>query len=109
MLKTTLVSVVLVAACGGSSPKKGGGQKGSAAMGTGQMTGGTAMSMMSQGSSQGDTYEGVTCDGSTEGLAWCDDDFDIAFCDQGQWWILDCSQFGDYCGDDGYTVDCYDD
>jgi len=110
MRKTmTIALLVAAAACGGSNKAdKGGGQKGSNAMGTGQMSGGTATGNESMGTQQGDTYEGVTCDSSTEGLAWCDDDTDIAFCSGGTWWLLDCSALGDYfCGDDGVTVDCY--
>ena len=56
----------------------------------------------------GASYEDVTCDSSTEGLAWCDSDTEIAFCASGTWWLLDCSGVGgDFCGDDGETVDCY--
>ncbi len=112
MHKTIMMVLVAaaVAACGGDSkPTKGGGAKGSAAMGTGQMSGSKANDNKSMGTDQGATYEGVTCDASAEGLAWCDDDFDIAFCSGGEWWLLDCSVLGAYCGDDGFTVDCYAD
>ncbi len=42
-----------------------------------------------------------------EGIAWCDDDVEIAFCSRGAWWVLDCSAVADFCGHDGLTVDCY--
>jgi hypothetical protein len=47
------------------------------------------------------------CDASAEGIAWCDNEFDIAFCASGGWWLLDCSVLDAFCGDDGTTVDCY--
>ena len=32
----------------------------------------------------------------------------IIFCSGGEWWALDCQGIGgDFCGDDGETVDCY--
>jgi len=105
-----LVAMASIAACGGSSKQKGGGAKGSAAKDAGQKGGGNVTSDKSKGTQQGQTYEGVTCDSSTEALAWCDDDINIAFCSGGIWWLLDCSQpaiGGDFCGDDGTTVDCY--
>lgn len=110
--KTTMILVIAAAfaACGGGSKTKGGGAKGSAAKDAGQKGGGNVSMDKSKGTQMGDTYEGVTCDSSTEGLAWCDDDVDIAFCSAGTWWLLDCSQpaiGGDFCGDDGTTVDCY--
>jgi hypothetical protein len=102
----------LVMACGGGGNKatKGGGSKGSAAVSSGQKGGGNVTKDKSMGTDQGATYDGVTCDGTTEGLAWCDSDSEIAFCSGGQWWILDCTSpsiDGDFCGDDGETVDCY--
>jgi hypothetical protein len=108
MKSTLLVTILALAACGGDSkPAKGGGKKGTSAMGTGQMAGGTAAGKKNMSTMQGQSYEGVTCDSSTQDLAWCDDDFDIAFCDGGQWYLLDCSAFDAFCGDDGLTVDCY--
>jgi hypothetical protein len=110
--KTTLILVIAAAfaACGGGSKTKGGGAKGSAAKDAGQKGGNNVKMDKSMGTQMGETYEGVTCDSSTEGLAWCDDDVNIAFCSGGAWWLLDCSQpaiGGDFCGDDGSTVDCY--
>jgi hypothetical protein len=99
------------AACGGGGSKtKGGGVKGTAAKTSGQKAGGTAEGDKSKGTSMGESYEGVTCDASTEGLAWCDSVTDIAFCAGGTWFLLDCSHpdiGGDFCGDDGETIDCY--
>src|SRR4051812_46954653 len=99
-----------LAACGGGSkPAKRGGTKGSAATDSGQKAGGMASADKSKGTDMGASYDGVTCDSSTEGLAWCDSDTNIAFCSGGEWWILDCSHpdiGGDFCGDDGSTVDC---
>ena len=100
----------LVACSGGSKPQKGGGQMGTAAKDAGQKAGGHAEGDKSKGTDMGSTYDSVTCDSSTEGLAWCDSETNIAFCAGGEWWILDCSHpdiGGDFCGDDGQTVDCY--
>ena len=56
----------------------------------------------------GDLYEGVFCNDTTEGIGWCDDDVTLAYCSLGTWWLLDCTDVGgDYCNDDGITVDCY--
>lgn len=110
MMNAKMWTIVLVAAAacgGGSGPQKGGGSKGSAAMGTGQVAGGKASGNKSMGTQKGESYEGVTCNSSTDGLAWCDSDEEIAFCSDGAWWILDCGVLGAYCGDDGLTVDCY--
>lgn len=111
MIRFSFVMCLVAAACGGGGTKaKGGGAKGSAAQGAGQKGGGTAQSDHSMGNDMGATYEGVTCDASTDGLAWCDSDTEIAFCAGGEWWLLDCSApaiGGDFCGDDGETVDCY--
>jgi hypothetical protein len=108
-----VASTLALGACSDSSTgkaSKGGGQKGTAAMGTGQKAGSSAEGDKSKGMDESATYEGVTCDSSTEGLAWCDSDTDIAFCAGGEWWLLDCSHpdiGGDFCGDDGDTIDCY--
>jgi hypothetical protein len=112
-MRTKFMMVLLaatLAACGGgdSKPAKGGGAKGSAAKTAGQMTGPKAAQSTSMSTDQGSTYEDVGCDTSDDGLAWCDDDENIAFCSGGEWYLLDCSALGAYCGDDGSTVDCYD-
>ena len=122
-MTTKLLAVTLcmgfVYACGGSSPssqspgahaQKGGGQKGAAAKGSGQHVGGHATNDRAKGADKGATYEDLTCDGDLEGLAWCDSETELAFCAGGQWWVLDCSHpdiDGDFCGDNGATVDCY--
>ena len=106
-----LAAIGSLAACGGGNkPAKGGGSKGTAAKGSGQKAGGMAEADKSKGTDQGATYLDVTCDETTEGLAWCDSDTNIAFCSGGEWWILDCSHpdiGGDFCADDGTNVDCY--
>ena len=106
--------VLFVAACAsnnsGGGKDKGGGAKGMAAEQAGQKAGSTAVADENQGTDEGASYEGVTCDSSTEGLAWCDSDTEIAVCAAGEWWLLDCSHpdiGGDFCGDDGTTIDCY--
>ncbi len=79
-------------------------------MSSGQKAGGNAESDHSKGTDSGATYDGITCDSSTEGLAWCDSATNIAVCAGGEWWVLDCSSDaigGDFCGDDGETIDCY--
>ncbi|MFT3693670.1 MAG: hypothetical protein QM831_11055 [Kofleriaceae bacterium] len=53
-------------------------------------------------------YEGLTCDDSTQGVAWCDDDFNVVYCSGGIWRDFDCAYLGQYCASDGYDVDCYD-
>ena len=105
-------AIAAMAACGGGggSKVKGGGQKGAAAMGSGQKGGGNAQADKSKGTSEGEIYEGVTCNDATDGLAWCETDTEVAFCAAGTWWLLDCTHpdiGGDVCGDDGSTIDCY--
>jgi hypothetical protein len=112
MVRFSFAMCLVVAACtsGGGSKAKGGGAKGTDAQSAGQKSGGTAESDHSKGTDKGNTYDGVTCDATTDGLAWCDSDTDIALCAGGEWWLLDCSSpeiGGDFCGDDGQTVDCY--
>jgi hypothetical protein len=105
-----VMCLVAAAACGGGSKAKGGGAKGQAAQSANQKAGGGAEGDHSKGTDKGAMYEGVTCDSSTDGLAWCDSDTEIAVCAGGEWWLLDCSSDqigGDFCGDDGATVDCY--
>ena len=113
-MKSTFLVVSLsfaFAACGGGSkPAKGGGARGAAAKGSGQTSGGTATGDKGQGTQKGETYEGVTCDSSTDGLAWCDSDTDVVFCSGGVWYLLDCSSpeiGGDVCGETDDTIDCY--
>lgn len=110
--KVTAMAVVVavaaaVAACGSKEVKKGGGAKGSAAKEGDQKTGSEAKKEKGKASQMGEDYDGVTCDSSTEGLGWCEDDFAIAFCSSGSWYILDCAEIGGFCGDDGETIDCY--
>jgi hypothetical protein len=106
-----LVIAMMAAACGGGGSKsKGGGAKGASAKDSGQKGGGNVSTDKSKGTDKGETYEGVTCDSSAEGLAWCDSTTEVAFCAGGEWWLLDCSHpdiGGDFCGDDGTTIDCY--
>ncbi len=112
MLRLSLFLVVVVAACSSSSGSKtkGGGATGASAMSSGQKAGGNAVADHSKGTDDGAAYDGITCDASTEGLAWCDSDTNLAVCAGGEWWVLDCSSAeigGDFCGDDGQTIDCY--
>ena len=105
-IATIIMFVAGAVACGGKD--KGGGDKGSAAKDSGQKSGSKAKGSSDQASSEGDTYEGVTCDDSTDGLAWCDSDTEIAFCSDGEWFVLDCTAIDtDFCADDGDTIDCY--
>ena len=58
--------------------------------------------------SDGASYESVTCDSSEEGVAWCDDDTHIVVCSGGEFWSLDCGAIGgDFCAEVDDTVDCY--
>ena len=110
MLRYSFVLFLVAAAGCGSKAQKGGGAKGAAAQSSGQKAGGNSESDHTKGTDSGSTYEGVLCDSSTEGLAWCDSDTNLAVCAAGEWWVLDCSSEligGDFCGDDGTTVDCY--
>ena len=112
MTKTALLAFVLgcaLAACQTSNtPAKGGTVRGVDARDSGQTVGSKSRTSTRYANDYGDEYEGVTCDAFSEGLAWCDDDYTIAYCSLGQWWLLDCWDVGeDFCGDDGYTVDCY--
>jgi hypothetical protein len=109
-LLISMASMLVLPAAGcGSKKSKGGGVKGAAAKDAGQKTGGTATGDKAKAKEQmGDTYEGVKCDSTTEGLGWCDSETEIAFCSGGGWYLLDCTGVGgDFCGDDGATVDCY--
>jgi hypothetical protein len=99
---------LLVACSQPDQPRKGSPQQGSDAAASGTTAGSISRSHRSTADDTGNIYEGVVCDASTEGIAWCDDDFDIVFCSDQTWWLLDCTAIGaDYCGDDGLTVDCY--
>jgi hypothetical protein len=97
-----------LAACQVSQPTTARTPRGSAAQAAGQRAGSVSRSSRRFANDFGDIYEGVECDALTEGLAWCDDDVTIAYCSVDTWWLLDCTDAGyGYCGDDGYTVDCY--
>src|SRR5690349_13050433 len=118
-LFVSAIAVACLYACGGTSPtstspsshaQKGGGAKGNDARDAHQHVGGHAQSDRSHGSEHGAVYDDLTCDESLEGLAWCDSETELAFCSGGEWWVLDCSHpdiDGDFCGDNGHTVDCY--
>jgi len=103
-----------LAACGssnsGSGMTKGGGAQGSAAQDAMQTVGSTASSDTTDATDDGASYESVTCDDSAEGVAWCDSDTEIVFCSGGSFYSLDCTSIsGDFCGNDGTTIDCYAD
>jgi hypothetical protein len=95
--------------CKGSSSKvKGGGARGADAQSAGQKVGGTASGDTSMAMDNGASYEEVTCDSSDDGVGWCDSDTNLVFCSSGHFYLLDCSQIGgDFCGEDGTTIDCY--
>jgi len=111
MNKSMIVILIAIAACGGNKAKaKGGGTKGTAATSSGQKAGGNAETGKSKGTGKGATYEGVTCEQATEGLAWCDSETELAFCAGGAWYLLDCSHpdiGGDFCGEAEDTIDCF--
>jgi hypothetical protein len=110
MMNTRMIAIALaLAACGTSNtPSKGSSAKGADAKGAGQKTGSTATSDKSMASSDGASYESVTCDDTEEGVAWCDDDTHVVFCSGGAWYSLDCSAIGgDFCAESDDTVDCY--
>ncbi len=90
---------------------KGGGQTGEAASSSGQKGGSRSTGSQSLATSQGSETEGLVCDASTDGIAWCDDDTNILFCADGAWWLLDCGavEAGAFCGydEDLNIVDCY--
>ena len=103
-----IAALVPAAACSKSSKSKGGGEKGAAAQTAQQKAGATAKGDQSNASDKGADYETVTCDDSDEGLGWCDSETEIVFCAGGHFWVLDCAGIGgDFCGDDGSTIDCY--
>ncbi len=109
MIRSALFVLVCATACGSSNPPTpGSSSTGSGAIESGQTAGDTARSSRDS-IADGDVYEGVTCDLSTDGLAWCDDDYTVAYCSDYTWWLVDCSAIGDVCAefDDG-TVDCWD-
>ena len=113
MTRPTIHFVLLacaLAACSSSdsTPHRGSNQTGQGAVDSGQTAGDTARSRRDASYGYGDVYEGLTCDWTTEGIAWCDDDYTIAYCSDYTWWLLDCSSYGEYCAEyyDG-TVDCY--
>jgi ABC-type oligopeptide transport system substrate-binding subunit len=104
-------SLVVLAACGTSTSQsqQGSQTSGQNAVGSGQIVGGTASDNQGSADGMGDTYEGITCDDQNEGLAWCDDDYNIVYCDGGVWYSFDCAYLGDICVQYDDIVDCYDD
>jgi hypothetical protein len=108
-LALAIPATAVLDGCGSSAKKqKGGGAKGDAAKSANQKIGGTASGDTSAAKDQGATYELVTCDSSDDGLGWCDSDTEAVFCSGGHFYVLDCTTIsGDFCGDDGATIDCY--
>jgi hypothetical protein len=105
-----LAAMAAMPACGGGGKAKGGGQKGAGAAGAHQQGGGNVAGDKTKGKTEGSVYDGVTCDATTEGLAWCDSATEVAFCAGGEWYLLDCAApeiGGDVCAEDGETIDCY--
>ena len=106
-------SVVLVGCASKSNAaakgQKGGGAKGAAAKTSGQKTGGTAVGAKDKAQAKGSTDEGVTCDESLEGVAWCASEGSVVFCQGGTFYELACADVGgDVCSDDPSThvIDC---
>lgn len=52
----------------------------------------------------------LVCDAESDGVAFCDDDTNLVFCAEGEWWSLDCPAIEDgaFCGEDADSllVDC---
>lgn len=90
-----VVSLALVSGCGEDKKPK--------------PSGGKAKQMMNQGTNQGSEQNGEVCGPDLEGAAFCADDYSIVLCSDGDWWLIDCGEFGMYCADDGEYVDCYED
>ena len=108
----TALSLACGAPAAAGAKTKGGGEKGSAAKDAGQKTGGTASGKTDQATNSGADVDGITCDDSLEGVAWCESDTEIIFCTGGSWYLLDCVAFDEtaFCGiDEAATVDCYAD
>src|SRR5258706_4003292 len=105
MTRIALCSLVLVfAAC---QPSDDSSQHGRT-KGDTSVVGGTSRSSTRYATDFGDLYEGMFCNAYSEGTAWCDDDYTIAYCSYDTWYLLDCTDIGyDVCGDDGNIVDCY--
>jgi hypothetical protein len=64
------------------------------------------MGMKGDATPKGSDHGGMTCDGAAEGEGFCEDDY-LVFCDDGEWWEIDCYSAGGYCDYDGDVVDCF--
>lgn len=95
-----VVAMLLAASCTSDDSSGPGTSQGTA--------GSTATGYVSEADDNGSTYEGVTCDDSTQGIAWCDDDFNVVYCSSGTWYSFDCAYLGQFCAADGDDVDCFD-
>jgi hypothetical protein len=111
MTRLAFRTILLASALVACSSTDGTPKRGSIATGTGAVEAGQTVGTNARGNRDasfgGDILDGVVCDWTTEGIAWCDDDYTIAYCSDSTWWLLDCSAYGEYCAefDDG-TVDC---
>jgi hypothetical protein len=109
----TLPIVATVEGCSSTAAKKkkGAGPKSPAAAKTdGQKKGATATSKKDTGTNKGADLDGVKCDGTTEGIAFCSTETEITFCDGGTWYALDCGAAlsGSFCAeDDSNVIDCF--
>jgi hypothetical protein len=96
---------------GGAAPTRAGGDKGAAAKTSNQKSGGRAAGAQSQATDRGTEVDGILCDVTTEGLAWCDSDTTIVFCAGGDWYELNCSaiEADAFCGLElpERIVDCF--
>ena len=107
-ISAMFIACALFACTSSSGPTKGSASKGADAKGAGQKAGSTAQGDKSMATSNGASYEDVTCDDTEEGVAWCDDDHTIVFCSGNVWYALDCGAVGgDFCAETDDTVDCY--
>ena len=107
-----LAVTMMAGACGKPAPVKGSGARSTtAAKDAGQKAASQVTSNTSKAQASGSMKDGVTCDASLEGVAFCATDTTAAFCAQGQWWALDCTalEASSFCGVDTSTLalDCW--
>jgi hypothetical protein len=107
----TMLTLALFAPACGKPPARGSGAKSTTtAKDSGQKTSSTVTNASAKGSSSGATKDGVTCDGSLEGVGYCAADTTVVFCAGGQWWALECSALDEtaFCGvDEAGLLDCW--
>jgi hypothetical protein len=86
-------------------------KKGAAAKKAKQKPGAKATASREKASAKGSTHDGLECDADLDGVAWCGSDFELVFCADGDWYVLDCSAVDEasFCGTsvEDMTVDCW--